>query len=91
MIHANRLLMPVVFGDKVYGRVTKFYGTKLAGCYPIVEFTTPGGSKIKTGVIHLHNCADLELESLYDFEKDAIEKGKLAYEIPKEEMKEVKA
>ena len=67
-------------GATVYGRVTKLLGNPIDGSYPRLEFTTPHGSTIESGVVWIRVLDSSELPILGDYEQQAIEAGKELYD-----------
>lgn len=61
--------------QSVVGRIIKLHGTKLCEVSSIIEFSTPHGSIVKTGIAYCYDPNERELERLKEYEEDARNKN----------------
>jgi hypothetical protein len=80
MINSTEIGKPYMVNN-VIGRITGYSdkGSEFDGIYSIVFLSTPHGTVIETGNIHLKELTDDQLNQLKEYEDDARNKSGVIY------------
>jgi len=71
MLNKTYLGQPVVFKNKVYGRIVSLKGSSInhGTLHSIVQFSTPSGTVTETGIFYLEEARENDIRKLKEFEQ----------------------
>jgi len=71
MLTKTYLGQPVVFKNKVYGRIVSLKGLSVncGTLHSIVQFSTPSGMVVETGIFYLNEQEENDILKLKEFEQ----------------------